>query len=70
MNSYIHEKTQQIPIKKVSSFESTPEHSLTPIFTDPSKMSPTNSFMDKLMKRMDHYYSPVNNNDKPFKFDE
>ena len=70
MNSYIHEKTQQIPLKKVSSFESTSEHSLNHIFIDPSKMSPPNTFMDKLMKRLDHYYSPVNNNNKSFEFDE
>jgi hypothetical protein len=60
MNSYIHEKTQPIPLKKVSSFETTSELSLNHTFFDPSKMSPPNSFMDKLMKRMDNYYSPSN----------
>jgi hypothetical protein len=68
MNSYIHEKTQQIPLKKTSSFESTHTHGLNHIFIDPSKMSPPNTFMDKLIKRMDDYYSPSSN--KTFDFDE
>ncbi len=64
MNSYIHEKSQPVPIKRVSSFEKYTEVSLTPTLIDPSKMSPPNNFMDKLMKRMDNYYSPTENNSK------
>ena len=57
MESYIYEKTQPIPLKKVSSFENTAEVSRSNTFIDPTKMSPPNMFMDKLMKRMDSYYS-------------
>lgn len=61
MNSYIHER-QTIPvhIKKNESFENCKELSLNNNFIDPSKMSPPNSFMEKLMKRMNNYYSPTN----------
>jgi hypothetical protein len=63
MNSYIHER-QTIPnlIKKTESFENCKELTLNHNFIDPSKMSPPNSFMEKLIKRMDNYYSPSNKN--------
>ena len=61
MNSYIHEKTQPIILKKVLTIENNSELGLNHTCFDPSKMSPPNSFMDKLMKRMDNYYSPTNN---------
>jgi hypothetical protein len=61
MNSYIHERqTIPVPIKKTESLENCKELSLNHNFIDPSKMSPPNSFMEKLMKRMDNYYSPTN----------
>jgi hypothetical protein len=61
MNTPVYERTISIPIplKKTSSFENK-ELSLTHTCIDPSKMSPPNSFMDKLVKRMDNYYSPTN----------
>lgn len=65
MDSYIHEKMQPIPLKKVTSFENSSELSLNNTFFDPSKMSPPNSFMDKLIKRMDTYYSPNTKIDNP-----
>ena len=71
MNSYIHERhTIAIPIKKNTSFENCKELSLNQNFIDPSKMSPPNSFMEKLMKRMDNYYSPTEekNKNKSFSF--
>lgn len=67
MDSYIHEKTQPIPLKNVSSFENSSELSLNHTFFDPTKMSPPNSFMDKLIKRMDTYYTPKNDS-KPLLF--
>jgi hypothetical protein len=67
MDSYIHEKMQPIPLKKVTSFENSSELSLNNTFFDPSKMSPPNNFMDKLIKRMDTYYSPKKDN-KPLLF--
>lgn len=71
MNSYIHERqTIPVPIKKTESFENCKELSLNHNLIDPSKMSPPNSFMEKLMKRMDNYYSPTskNNTGKGFSF--
>ena len=65
--NYIHEKAAPIPLKKISSFENCKELSLNQSFIDPTKMSPPNTFMDKLAKRMDTYYSPKKN-DKKFKF--
>ena len=61
MKTLVYERTISIPIplKKTSSFENK-ELSLTHTCIDPSKMSPPNSFMDKLVKRMDNYYSPTN----------
>lgn len=63
---YIHEKTVPIPMKKTSSFENK-ELSLNHNFIDPTKMSPPNTFMDKLAKRMDSYYSPTTT-DKKFTY--
>ena len=56
--NYIHEKAVPVPLKKISSFENCKELSLNQSFIDPTKMSPPNTFMDKLAKRMDTYYSP------------
>ena len=59
MNSYIHERqTIPLPIKKIISYENK-ELSRHNNVIDPSKMSPPNHFMDKLLKRMDNYYSPT-----------
>jgi len=71
MESYIHERqSTSVPIKKTESFENCKELSLNQNFIDPSKMSPPNSFMEKLMKRMDNYYSPTEekNKNKTFSF--
>ena len=68
MDSYIHEKMQPIPLKKVTSFENSSELSLNHTFFDPSKMSPPNNFMDKLIKRMDTYYSPKDNSTLVFQY--
>ena len=46
-----------IPIQKTSSFENK-ELSLNTTSIDPTTMSPPNNFMNKLVKRMDTYYSP------------
>ena len=53
-------------MKKTSSFENK-ELSLNHNFIDPTKMSPPNTFMDKLAKRMDSYYSPTTT-DKKFTY--
>lgn len=60
---YIHERviSKPFPIKKTTSQENCKELSLNHILNDPNKMSPPNSFMDKLMKRMDSYYSSSDN---------
>ena len=60
---YIHERVKSIPvpIKKTTSQDNCKELSLTHILNDPNKMSPRNSFMEKLMKRMDNYYSSSEN---------
>ncbi len=63
---YTHEITIPLPIQKSSSNDNCKELSLNHTFIDPSKMSPPNSFMDKLMKRMDTYYSPTDNQKKEF----
>ena len=57
MDSYTYE-IKNIPLKKTNSYESR-ELSLNTSYIDPSKMSPPNDFMEKLMKRMDNYYSPT-----------
>jgi len=56
--STTYERSVIIPIQKTSSFENK-ELSLNHNFIDPTKMSPPNSFMAKLTKRMDNYYSPT-----------
>ena len=63
---YTHERTIPLPIQKSSSNDNCKELSLNHTFIDPSKMSPPDSFMDKLMKRMDNYYSPTDNQKKEF----
>ena len=63
---YTHERTIPLPIQKSSSNDNCKELSLNHTFIDPSKMSPPNIFMDKLMKRMDNYYSPTDNQKKGF----
>jgi len=63
--SMTYEKSVSIPIKKTSSFENK-ELSLNHNFIDPTKMSPPNSFMAKLAKRMDNYYSPTATDDTFF----
>ena len=71
MNSFIHERQAiPVPLQKTQSFENCKELSLNQNFIDPSKMSPPNSFMEKLMKRMDNYYSPTEekNKNKTFSF--
>ena len=65
MNStFIHERTIPVPIKTVSSYDTLNEHSLNHNIIDPSKMSPPNDFMNKLLKRMDNYYSPTSKSHK------
>jgi len=61
MENFSYEKTIaiNIPLTKISSFENK-ELSLNNTSIDPFQMSPPNSFMDKLVKRMDDYYSPTN----------
>lgn len=63
-SSMTYERSISIPIQKTESFENK-ELSLNHTFIDPSKMSPPNSFMDKLAKRMDSYYSPSNSSNQP-----
>lgn len=57
MESYIHEKSTPIIIKKSNTCSSN-ELSLTHTFIDPAKMTPPNNFMEKLYSRMESYYSP------------
>lgn len=66
MDKYSYERTIAItiPLTKISSFENK-ELGLNHTCIDPSKMSPPNSFMDKLVKRMDNYYSPTNASSRP-----
>jgi hypothetical protein len=54
-----YERSIMIPIQKTSSFENK-ELSLNHNIIDPSKMSPPNSFITKLARRMDNYYVPTN----------
>lgn len=60
-----YERSISIPIQKTTSFENK-ELSLNHTFIDPTKCSPPNSFMDKLSKRMDNYYSPTDTGKKIF----
>jgi hypothetical protein len=60
MTGYIYERTIPIPISKtIISTEKSKELSLKNNLIDPSKMSPPDNFMEKLMQRMDNYYSPT-----------
>ena len=60
MTGYIYERTIPIPISKtIISTEKSKELSLKHNLIDPSKMSPPDNFMEKLMQRMDNYYSPT-----------
>jgi hypothetical protein len=68
MNSYIHERQSiPIPMNNINSFENN-KLSLNHTLIDPFKMSPPNSFMEKLMKRMDNYYSPTKRENKKNNF--
>ena len=71
MDSYIHERQIPAPIelKKTSSFENK-ERSLKEIIHDPNMMSPPNDFMEKLIKRMDCYYSPKKQGKITFNFED
>jgi hypothetical protein len=60
-----YERSISIPIQKTTSFENK-ELGLNHTFIDPTKISPPNSFMDKLAKRMDNYYSPIESDKKSF----
>ena len=60
MDKYIPEKSLPIPIKPTTAVVNSNELSLNLTVNDHSKMSPPDNFMEKLMKRMDVYYSPKN----------
>ena len=64
MDKYIPEKSLPIPIKPTTNVVNSNELSLNQSFNDPSKMSPPDNFMEKLIKRMDVYYSPKNTQQK------
>ena len=68
MDKYIPEKSVPIPIKQTSTVNNSNELSLNHTVNDPSKMSPPDLFMEKLMKRMDNYYSPKESSNKKFTF--
>ncbi len=53
---YTYERTLPIPIRNYSAQHNCKELSLNHNLADPSKMSPPNIFMDKLIKRLDNYY--------------
>jgi len=58
MEHYIHERTTPIVIKNNTiNNNNSKELGLTNHVIDPFKMSPPNSFMNKLNARMDTYYS-------------
>ena len=57
MNHYIHERTTPIVIKNSQVNNNLNKLGLTNHVIDPFKMSPPNSFMDKLNARIDNYYS-------------
>ena len=57
MDHYIHERTTPIVIKNSQVNNNLNELGLTNHVFDPFKMSPPNSFMDKLNARIDNYYS-------------
>jgi hypothetical protein len=68
MNTIAYEKTVPIqipnPTQNISSIKHK-ELGLNHTRIDPSKMSPPNNFMDKLVKRMESYYSTVNGCSRP-----
>lgn len=57
MDSYTYEKSVPIAINSPKNSEQSKELGLNNTIIDPFKMSPPNSFMRKLTKRMDNYYS-------------
>ena len=57
MEHYIYEKSLPIIIKKANSVDNSKELGLNHNIIDPFKMSPPNSFMNKLNSRMNTYYS-------------
>lgn len=68
MDKYTPEKSVPIPIKQTSTVSNSNELSLNLTVNDPSKMSPPDFFMEKLMKRLDNYYSPKESSNKKFSF--
>ena len=68
MNKYTPEKTIPIPIKPTTTINNSNELGLNVTVNDPSKMSPPDFFMEKLMKRMDNYYSPKESSSRKFTF--
>jgi hypothetical protein len=59
MSTYINERSNPIKIPQKSTSLNSPtnnEHALNYMFNDPSKMTPPNYFMDKLIMRMENYY--------------
>ena len=71
MNKYTPEKSIPIPIKPTTTattINNSNELGLNVTVNDPSKMSPPDFFMEKLMKRMDNYYSPKDSSNKKFSF--
>ena len=71
MNKYTPEKSSPIPIKTTTTTTNNTnsnELGLNVTVNDPSKMSPPDFFMEKLMKRMDNYYSPKECSNKKFSF--
>jgi hypothetical protein len=67
MDSYTYEKSVPIVINQSKNSEYSKDLGLNNAIIDPFKMSPPNSFMKKLAKRMDYYYSRnVHNSSSPF----
>jgi len=58
MEHYIHERSTPIVIKNNAINKKSNELGLNHNVIDPFKMSPPNSFMNKLNARMNTYYSP------------
>jgi len=68
MNTLAYEKTVPIQIPNPIQNNSSIKHKelgLNHTCIDPSKMTPPNNFMDKLVKRIDSYYSTVNYSSRP-----
>ena len=57
MDSYTYERSVPIVINSPKNSEYGKELGLNTTNIDPFKMSPPNTFMNKLTKRMDTYYS-------------